>query len=427
LADQGDDRVKAGHLFPILLLVVLAAAVALAAGQREIVVAQDGSGDHRTIQAALESLPATDDPVTIIIRKGVYQEKLFLTRPYVTLVGEDRVSTRIVYPELRRNWTAAHHGSDRGAATVNIDTTAHDITFANLTIYNNYGSLHGDHDHQFAIRGWSTRIILLGCDVIADGGDTISLWDHEHGMYYHADCAFEGWVDYICPRGWCFVRDSRFFGHNTPSASFWHDGSKNRSMKFVITDSFIDGVAGFPLGRNHRDGQLFFVRCGFSANMADRPIYHPAGSQTQWQWGARHYFWGSHRTCGDYAWFADNLEHADPPVRVEQIDARWAFDGRWDPEANLPSLLPRAIAPFPANGAERVTRNPIELRWVPARNARAQRVVMAPGTPEEVEVAGDVRRWTAGALAPQTRYTWRVDALGIADTVRGTTWTFTTE
>jgi pectinesterase len=396
-------------------------------GKNEIVVSQDGSGDHRTIQAAIESLPADGSPAVIFIRKGVYREKIFLTRPFVTLVGEDRAATRIIYAELRRNWTAAHGGSDWGAATVNIDTVAHDITFANLTIYNNYGSLYGDHDHQFAIRGWSTRIILLGCDVIADGGDTISLWDHENGMYYHAECSFEGWVDYICPRGWCFVRDSRFFGHNVPSASFWHDGSKNKAMKFVITDSFIDGVADFPLGRNHRDGQFFFVRCRFSPNMADRPIYHPSTSQTPWQWGARQYYWGCRRTGGDYPWFADNLGTAEPPARIEEIDSRWAFDGRWDPEGALPSLLPHAIAPSPANAVQGVPAGSVELRWVPARQARAQRIMLSPGVAQGVEIPGEARRWTPGGLAPHTTYTWRVDALGIADTVRGTTWAFTTD
>jgi pectinesterase len=222
---------RAGVMPLAVPLCTLATASATADDQREIVVAQDGSGDHHTIQAALESLPRTGDPVTIFIRKGIYHEKLFLSRPCVTLVGEDRATTRIVYPELRRNWAAAHNGSDRGSATVNIDTTAHDKTLANLTIYNNYGSLYGDHDHQFAIRGWSTRIILLGCDVIADGGDTISLWDHEHGMYYHAECSLEGWVDYICPRGCAWDRGHRprhdmdvrhrMIGVNVPWTDTW--------------------------------------------------------------------------------------------------------------------------------------------------------------------------------------------------------------
>jgi pectinesterase len=418
------------HILPVLLLGLLSAASAreVVRQDREVVVSQDGTGDHRTIQAALDAIPASDTgSVTIFIRKGVYREKLFLRRPRVTLVGEDRDSTRIVYPELRRHWTAAHGGSDWGAATVNIDSCADDITMANVTILNNFGSVYGDHDHQFAIRGFGTRTILLGCTVIADGGDTVSLWDAETGMYYHADCSFEGWVDYVCPRGWCYIRDSQFFGHNRPSASFWHDGSRNRSQKFVITDSFIDGVSDFPLGRNHLDGQFFFIRCQFSANMADRQFYRPPSSKHPWQWGARHYFWGCHRTCGDLPWFADNIDRADPAPQIGDITALWTFDGRWNPEAAMPSLLPYAILPVPLNADARVNAQRIVLRWTPARHAQRQQVVLTPGAGPAREIDGMERQMVLEGLAPHTTYTWRVDTFTMADTVQGKAWTFTTE
>src|SRR5437867_4186453 len=237
---------------------------AVAAENPEIVVAKDGSGDFRSIQAALDASPAHNaTTVVIFIKKGVYNEKLFMANSYVTLLGEDRDNTRIVYAELRKTWNASHNGSDWGSATVNIDSTTRDITFANLTIYNNYGSLYGTHDHQFAIRGFGTRVMILGCNVTADGGDTVSLWNREDGMYYHAECYFEGWVDYVCPRGWCYVTNSQFFGHNKPSASIWHDGSHDRRQKFVIRDSFFDGVSGFPLGRNHLDAQFYLISCTF--------------------------------------------------------------------------------------------------------------------------------------------------------------------
>lgn len=412
-------------VLPVLVLFCLQAAPGGA--QREIVVAQDGSGDSRTIQAVLDAIPDADTGrVVIFIRKGVYNEKIVLRRPYVTLLGEDRDSTRIVYAELRRNWVA-QHGTDHGAATVTIDTAAHDVILANLTVYNNYGSIHGDHDHQFAIRGFGTRVILLGCAVLADGGDTVSLWDGETGMYYHAYCVFEGWVDYVCPRGWCHIRDSEFFGRNRASASFWHDGSRDRSQKFVIVDSFIDGVADFPLGRNHLDGQFFFVRCRFSANMADRPFYRPPSSPRPWQWGARHYFDGCHRTGGDFAWFADNLHQADPVVTAAMITARWTFDGRWDPEAAMPSLLPFAILPSPAQGAKRVPGKGLALRWTPARHADRQRVVLTArdGGVREFLVTGGLLE--PGVLETDAVYRWRVDTITPQDTVRGKTWTFTTE
>ncbi len=303
-----------------------------------VVVDHGGGGDCTSIQAALNAIPQEHDrQVTVVVRNGLYAEKVFITKSNIIFIGEDRDSTRIVFPELRENWNRSHCGSDWGAGVVNIDTGVTDITIANLTVYNNFGSLHNAYNkHQFAIRGAGTRIMLLHCAVISDGGDALSLWNKENGMYYHADCTFEGWVDFVCPRGWCYIIRSTFFGHNTPSASIWHDGSGNRAQKFVIRDSYFDGVPGFPLGRNHLDAQFYLVNCRFSRTMADRPFFRPLSSPREWQWGARHYFYHCHRDSGDFSWFRDNLSSAEGSPRAEDINARWAFDGQWDPESAMP-------------------------------------------------------------------------------------------
>ena len=161
---------------------------------------------------------------------------------------------------------------------------------------------------------------------------------------------FEGGVDYVCPRGWCYITDSKFFGHHI-SASIWHDGDANKSQKFVIRHSSFDGVQGFALGRNHRDGQIFLLDCMFSKAMADTPIYWPEGSRTHWQWGDRHYYYNCHRDGGDYAWFKNNLEAAETAPKESEITAKWTFDGKWDPEETMPSILPTVFLPRPRNGA----------------------------------------------------------------------------
>ncbi|NUN70652.1 MAG: hypothetical protein HUU02_13195, partial [Bacteroidetes bacterium] len=302
---------------PFLLLVCILLGISTASGDdRVIVVAQNGSGDHTTISAALRSVPQHNTQRTIIrVRNGIYREKLYLTTGNIVIVGESRDSTVIEYAELRKNWLK-ENPSDRGSATVNIDSGAADITFANLTIRNPYGFLYGDHDHQFAIWGRGTRIILLYCSVIGGGGDTVSLWNSADGMYYHAECYFEGWVDYVCPRGWCYITDSRFYGHNL-TASLWHHGGEDKDQKFVIRNSYFDGVEGFPLGRHHVDGQFYLLDCIFSRAMADEPIHYPSYSPNArpWKWGTRHYYDGCRREGGDYAWFADNLHTAVELVR----------------------------------------------------------------------------------------------------------------
>ncbi len=361
---------------------------------RGVVVAQDGSGDFRTIQEALDAIPSDNAQNRIIlIRNGTYHEKLRVTASHVSLVGEDRDKTRIEFAELRRNWRASHP-DDWGAAVINIAAT--DVIIANLTVHNTFG---GDHDHQFAIRSMdnANRIAILNANVIADGGDTLSLWNSESGLSYYADSYFEGWVDYLCPRGWAYVTNSRFFGHN-PTASIWHDGSKDKDQKFVIRHSQFDGVPGFALGRNHRDAQFYLLDVEFSSNMADKPIY-PSSATTPRPWGERYYYSNAHRQGGDFAWFADNL-----PLRDEDITPAWAFEHKWDP-AQLPSVLPFAAIPNPENGARWIDPAGIPLRWTPARNAAAERVYFGKTNPPTETHTRDT-----GPLEPGATYYWRVDA-----------------
>ena len=411
-----------------LCAVALCVSVTGATERADIVVARDGTGRFATIQAALDSVNAdAAHPRVILIKNGTYNEKLYIRKSYVTLVGEDRNLTRIVFAELREEWNRDHNGSDWGAGVINIDTAATDITIANLTVLNNHGSLYGTHNkHQFTIRGYGTRIILLYCNVISDGGDALSLWNRQNGMYYHSDCTFEGWVDYVCPRGWCYITNSQFFGHNKPSASLWHDGGNDKKQKFVIANSFIDGVAGFPLGRNHRDGQFYFLHCTFSANMADRAFYRPPSSTTEWVWGDRHYFYDCHREGGDYAWFGNNLETAEGSPRAENIDAKWAFDGKWDPESTMSSVLPFATIPSPGRSASGVGGQGTVLAWKAGRNARSHRVYFGKtGEPEFVRDQKETQ-FTPGQLEAKTTYFWRVNEVTDDSTVTGEDWSFST-
>ena len=400
-----------------------AAAAPPRAERADIVVAQDGSGHFRTIQEALDSIPPGNATHKIVlVRNGVYREKLYVNAGHLSLVGEDREKTRIEFAELRKNWRK-DNPDDWGAAVLNIGPEVTDLVLANLTVRNDYGSRHGDNDHQFAIRsgGNATRIALLHANVLADGGDTLSLWNGASGLYYHADCTFEGYVDYVCPRGWAYVTNSRFFGHNL-TASIWHDGSKDPDQKFVIRRSYFDGVPGFPLGRNHRDGQFYLIDATFSANMADRPIYK-ATADNPYLWGERYYYSSCRREGGDFAWFADNLHTAPGAPHADDVTAAWTFAGRWDPEATLPAVLPFAAVPRPEDGA-RADAAGVTLRWIPGRNATRQRVHFGEGAAPPLRREQDGATFETGPLVAGRTYHWRIDTVTPAGVVDGRAWSF---
>jgi len=325
----------------ILFLVFLFSVEDIYSFTPDFVVSKDGSGNFSLIQDALNAIPSSAlRQYVIYIKNGIYNEKIFIEKSNVVLAGESRDSTKIIYAELRKNWRE-NHTDDYGASVINIKNNVTDLIFINLTVHNNYGGLYGDNDHQFAIRAGEgvTRIIFDNCNIIADGGDTVSLWNKDGGMYYHRNCYFEGYVDYVCPRGYCFIEESRFFGHNL-TASIWHDGSTKQEHKFVIKSSRFDGVPGFPLGRFHWDAQFFLIDCSFSNNMADKKIFFaPSNPPRILLLGEdREYYYNCHGDSVDYEWHSDNLESAENYPKPEEITVQWTFNSLWDPEAVLNSL-----------------------------------------------------------------------------------------
>ncbi len=313
----------------VLILVLNIFGTAFSFASHLIVVAKDGTGDFTTITQAVDSLPMFNyERVVIFIKNGIYNEKIRIDQDYVTLQGESRDSTVIEYSQLRTDWIADM--DPIGPAVVNIH--ADDVVLEDLTIRNTQPEV---GPHAFSVYGDGTRTILLNCNVLSKGGDTVSLWNYKTGMYYHANCNFEGSVDFICPRGWCFMKDSRFY-ELKQTASIWHAGSYNINQKFVIRNSSFDGVKGFQLGRHHYEAQFFLLHCAFSENMADTPIYRVTYKDSlqnrPFNWGERDYYYDCHRKGGDFSWIADNLKTASGSPAPAEITPAWTFEHKWNPE-----------------------------------------------------------------------------------------------
>jgi len=311
------------------LLLLFNFQLANAQSKELVIVDQNGKGDYRTISEAIAALPMFNyQRVTLFIRNGIYEEKVRIDQDYVTLKGEDRDQAIIQFCQLREAWMQSQDSI--GPAVINIH--ADDIILENLTIKNTQPEV---GPHAFAIYGTGTRTIIKDCKIISKGGDTVALWDYKTGMYYHTDCYFEGAVDFVCPRGWCYIKNSDFF-EVKKSAALWHAGGFDPDQKFVLENCRFDGVKDFQLGRHHYEAQFFLLNCRFSANLADQPIYRVVYADSvrnrPFNWGERNYFYNCHRTGGDYDWFGDNLAAALNSLQPEQITAQWTFAGKWDPE-----------------------------------------------------------------------------------------------
>lgn len=300
-------------------------------------VDKHGSGDFTSIQAAINASSAAKEAI-IFIKPGTYNEKLFITRNNISLIGSSASNTFVSYAELRNNWRE-NHDSDWGAAVINI--SASDVNIINLSVTNNYGRLHNTDDHQFAIRSFetATRIILHQCSVIADGADTLSLWNKDDGMYYHSYCHFAGHTDMVCPRGWALIENSTFFNHKK-SATIWHDGELNADQKLVVANSQFDGIKDFWLGRHHYDAQFYLIDSQFSDNMANKPIFKKTYANLDKiranLFGDRYFFFGN-QSSQAYPWLADNFFPNKTYLKNQSLE-QWVFNGKWQPNKVLAQL-----------------------------------------------------------------------------------------
>lgn len=300
----------------------------------DITVAQDGSGDFSSLTAAINALPMYPyQRMIIYVKNGIYDEKIRVNQDNITIWGENRDCTIIQYSQLRTDWIA--NKDYIGPAVINIH--GDDFVLRNLTVKNTQPKM---GEHAFTIYGTGTRTILADCNITSNGGDTVSLWNYKTGMYYHTNCYFEGGVDFVCPRGWCFIRDSQFY-ERRQTAAIWHAGPLKKSQKLVIRNSSFNGVEGFNLGRHHYEAQFYLLGCTFSSNMADQPIYHVVYEDNPernrpYFWGDRHYFYNSHSLGKKYSWLRDNLDDAAGSPEPEEITALWTFEDQWNPENPKP-------------------------------------------------------------------------------------------
>ena len=333
---------------------------AAASVRPDIVVAADGSGDFKTIQAAVESIPNTNrERIVVFVKDGVYHEKIRVDASFVTLRGQSRKGTRIEFPQLNDDFT--RKPDNLGRAVINLNR-ADDFVLENLTAENTAGVI---GPHAFTIYGTGDRTVIVDCDVLSDGADTVSLWLGERGRYYHANCNFRGSVDFVCPRGWCYVTNCTFYEMKN-TAAVWHDGARDQDMKFVMRNCRFDGTNGWNLARHHHDAQFYFLDCTFSKTMIDRApfrVIYPLDGTTPSEadirrnndldksniWGERSYFYNCHREGGDYAWHTEQSfvrdQLAEAGANHRGVDVRGQVGSGTKDQSGDPARLIRQARP----------------------------------------------------------------------------------
>jgi len=176
-----------------MMVTVLLAAGAGVARAAELVVDAGGSGAFKTVQAAVDAVPAGNkEHVTIVIKPGVYKEQITIPKdkPMIALKGQDANAQKTV---LTFDWNA--NTVDQGGKAVGTSgshstiVAADDFTAENITFENSAG----DKGQAVALHVTGDRSVFRNCRMLG-WQDTLYV---DGGRSYFDRCYIEGRVDFI--------------------------------------------------------------------------------------------------------------------------------------------------------------------------------------------------------------------------------------
>jgi pectinesterase len=228
---------------------------------RELIVAADGSGDYRTVQAALDAVPRGNDrEITIYIRKGVYTEKLALdsTRPHVTLVGEDAATTILSYHD--HSGTVLPNGDSVNTRNSHsFLVQAADFSARRLTFRNDAGFTAGQ---AVALELQGGRASFFDCRII--GNQDVLFLNSPGRRQYFRDCYIEGTTDFIFGGGTAWFEHCHIQSRKNSHVTAASTGQDNR-FGFVFDHCVLTGdsaVTRASLGRPWRPfASVAYIHC----------------------------------------------------------------------------------------------------------------------------------------------------------------------
>lgn len=164
----------------------------------------DNIKTFKTVEAAINAIPTENTKnVVIFIKNGTYKEKLKISKPNVTLVGESSEGAVITFDDASGTIKRTEDGGDgtltygtSNSASVTVTEAASNFAAVNLTIANEFdeeANASMKNKQAIALKNESNKSMLVNCRLL---GNQDTLYANKNNQYYYG-CYIEGDVDFI--------------------------------------------------------------------------------------------------------------------------------------------------------------------------------------------------------------------------------------
>lgn len=192
----------------LLILLLCSTSICLAQDYKtKMTVAQDGSGDFTSIQAAIAATKAfPDERFTLYVMNGIYKEKvtLYFWNTHVSLIGENRDSTIITFDD---NFNRLNKGRNSTFHSYTFLVDDNDFHAENLTIENSSGPV----GQSVALHIAADRVSFTNC-TIKGYQDTMCLAGEGFRSHFK-NCFISGSTDFIFGEGTALFEDCEIHSH----------------------------------------------------------------------------------------------------------------------------------------------------------------------------------------------------------------------
>ena len=220
------------------------------AATTKIIVAQDGSGNYTTVQAAVNAVPANNTTrVVIYIKNGTYKEVVTVptNKPYITFYGQNEQKTIITYDNYHGK--AMPGGGTFGTGTsASVFIEASNFNAYNLTVQNTAGKV----AQAVAINVTGDRALFNQCQFL---GWQDTLYAHT-GRQYYVNSYIAGNIDYVFGDATAVFEKTQFYstGGGSDAITAQNRASASETTGYVLNNDTITGavanatVLGRPWG-----------------------------------------------------------------------------------------------------------------------------------------------------------------------------------